>query len=117
MTFLRFNVYGALGKQKYSEESVSLCELAHHKRQKEWSRLEPESPGVSTTTISVSVSAATILYSPYVFPRVLHVCADLILLCMPILTAPATNTNHEAFHLQRVLTFQVFCLVRYCLCF
>lgn len=45
-----------------------LCELAHHKRQKEWPRLEPESPGMSTTSIRLSGSAATILYSLYVLP-------------------------------------------------
>jgi len=72
-----------MGKQKYSEESVFLCELAQHKRQKEYYRLEPESPGVSTTTIRLSGSAATIRYSADVLPT----CAHLILLCMVILTA------------------------------
>jgi len=82
-----------MGKQKYSEESVFLCELAQHKRQKEYYRLEPESPGVSTTTIRLSGSAATIRYSAYVLPT----CAHLILLCMVILTAVGNENKLRSF--------------------
>ena len=96
VTSLRFNVYGALGKEKYSEESVSLCELSHHKRQKEWPRLEPKSPGVSTTCQVPLLQSCTHLTS---VPRVLHVCAHLILLPMVILTTSGDEYKLRSFSL------------------
>ena len=113
VTCLRFNMCGALGKSKYSEESVSPYELAHQKSPQSGPDSNPGLRGVISTTIRLSGSAATILYSPFVLP-----------MCAPCLRPSHLssyvhpNSTGQRIHVQItqcVLSLQVFYLVGYCL--